>query len=129
MADKETDIPEEGRATVVVHGDHRTNLAVARRIHGGILAGTAYNAALSPQLADKFNGANISASSVAYAEDLLERMAPRDPMEEMLVNQALLAYARVMHLSSLANQQTTLDAIRIVNEYADRASIETASEN
>jgi hypothetical protein len=52
----------------------------------------------------------------------MARMVPRDPVEEMLVAQMLLAHARVMHLTALANRQTGLEQIRIVNEYADRAS-------
>ena len=49
-------------------------------------------------------------------------MAPRDPAEEMLIVQMLMAHARVMHLTSVANGQERLEPLRIVNEYADRAS-------
>lgn len=69
-----------------------------------------------------FGGVSLDKSAVTYADDLIQRMAPRDPLEEMLVVQALMAHARVLHLTDLANRQTDLDSIRIMNEYAYKAS-------
>ena len=40
----------------------------------------------------------------------------------MLVVQALMAHARVLHLTNPANRQESFQGLRIVNEYADRAS-------
>lgn len=57
-----------------------------------------------------------------YAMDAIQRMDPRDPLEEMLLAQMLLTHMRVMRLNSLANQQTEPGKIRTVNEYADRAT-------
>jgi hypothetical protein len=34
----------------------------------------------------------------------------------------MCAHARVMHLTDLANKQTTLNNVKTINEYADRAS-------
>jgi hypothetical protein len=109
-------------AVVSLSGDPSTSVAAARRVHGGIMAGTVYGTALRKRLASLFEGLDLGQSSVAYAEDLLERMAPRDPAEEMLITQMLMAQVRTLHLTSLANQQTELDSLRVVNEYADRAS-------
>jgi len=49
-------------------------------------------------------------------------MKPRDPAEELLISQLVLTHTRVLHRTALASKQTFLEAIRIVNEYADRAS-------
>lgn len=57
-----------------------------------------------------------------FAEDFFERMNPRDPAEELLVSQMLMAHARVVRLTTLASTASDYDGIRIVNEYADKAS-------
>jgi len=69
-----------------------------------------------------FTGLDLDQSAMVFANDMIERMAPRDPVEEALVVEMLMAHVRVLHLTYLANQQTDLDALRITNEYADRAS-------
>jgi hypothetical protein len=58
----------------------------------------------------------------AYAQAVIADMAPRDAAEEMLIAQLLFAHARVMRLTALANQQIGLESLRVVHEYADRAS-------
>lgn len=94
----------------------------ARLLHGNILPAAVYSNACRQRLAGIFGDVDLGASAITYADDLIERMAPRDPAEEMLVVQMLMAHARVMHLTSLANVQERLVPLRIVNEYADRAS-------
>jgi hypothetical protein len=90
-----------------------------KRIHGRALPGGVYRAALVPILGDKLaEGPDPS----AYAQAVLADMAPRDAVEEMLIAQMLFAHARVMRLTALANQQTALEPIRTIHEYADRAS-------
>ncbi|MCW5769156.1 MAG: hypothetical protein KIT19_10765 [Phycisphaeraceae bacterium] len=85
--------------------------------------GTAtYLNAIGARLSSMVTGVNPKASVVLYVDDVLARMQPRDPMEEMLTLQAILANARVMHLTELACRQTDLDALRVVNEAADRAT-------
>jgi hypothetical protein len=64
----------------------------------------------------------LAQSSMLYVDDLIERMAPRDPAEEMLVVQLVLTHARVLYLTDVANRQERLESIRTVHEYADRAS-------
>lgn len=60
-------------------------------------------------------------ATVGYLNDLVDEMEPRDALERMLVQQLALCHHRAVGLSAMAAQQTTLDAIRIVNEAADRA--------
>jgi hypothetical protein len=90
--------------------------AVARLIHARVIPGIVYQTALKPMTGDDRPDAGV------YARDVIERMAPRDAAEEMLVAQLLFAHARVMRLTEIANQQTGIDSIRVVHEYADRAS-------
>ena len=57
-----------------------------------------------------------------YARDVISRMAPRDAAEEMLVAQLLFAHARVLRLTEMTQHATTVEMIRVIHEYADRAS-------
>lgn len=57
-----------------------------------------------------------------YLADTLKTMQPRDPLEQMLIMQAIWAHARVARLSAVANQQQGMQQIRIVNDAADRAA-------
>ncbi|MDX9912004.1 MAG: hypothetical protein RBS39_09245 [Phycisphaerales bacterium] len=90
-----------------------------RTVHGHAIPGAVYDAALAPVLAQAREQVPDPSEQ---AQRVISDMAPRDPAEEMLIAQMLFAHARVMRLTALANQQTGLDAIRVVNEYADRAS-------
>ncbi|NOG54735.1 MAG: hypothetical protein HND57_10480 [Planctomycetes bacterium] len=111
-----------GSLRVKVSGDPESNPAAARQVHTSALSGAVYAEAIGPRFAALFHGLNLGQSAMTFVEDMLRRMAPRDPLEEMLAVQALLAHARVLHLSTLANQQQTPDGIRVIHEYADRAS-------
>lgn len=68
-------------------------------------------------------GGSVAAvdATLSYLNDLVDEMEPRDTLERMLVQQLALCHHRAVGLSAIAAQQTTLDAIRIVNEAADRA--------
>ncbi len=48
---------------------------------------------------------SIAQSAMLYVDDLIERMSPGDPAEEMLVIQLVLTHARVLHLTDLATRQ------------------------
>ena len=65
---------------------------------------------------------HLPQSAAAYAADLFNRLAPRDPFEEMLIIQAIVTHARALHLNHLATRQDRPTTLRTVNEYADRAS-------
>jgi hypothetical protein len=97
-----------------------TNIAScegARKLHSSSLPGVVYGMALIPILG-KEGGKDAS----AYARDVISRMEPRDPAEEMLVAQMLFAHARVLRLTELTQDAATPDALRVIHEYADRAS-------
>ncbi len=81
-----------------------------------------FGTAVQQRLGQLCSGVNLSDGGCSFIEDVLARMAPRDPLEELLVIQAALAYARVLHLTEYANRQESLESLRTVNEYADRAS-------
>ncbi len=103
-------------------GHPSTDKAAARKLYGTGLGGMVFGDGVQHRLGRICKGLNLNEGSINFIEDMLERMAPRDPLEELLVIQAALAYARVLHLTELANQQQSLESIRTINEYADRAS-------
>jgi hypothetical protein len=96
--------------------------AEAHSVHGVLHPGSVYSAAVKRSLARVLGDADPTGSAIAFAARVVERMEPRDPLEEMLVLQALMAHARVLHLTGFANQQDSLPALKAVHEYADRAS-------
>lgn len=91
--------------------------ASLRQLHGVGIPSVIYEIAMRPSLGEQGEDATS-----AYARDVIARMAPRDAAEEMLVAQLLFAHARVMRLTELANRQTGVEALRVLHEYADRAS-------
>lgn len=95
--------------------------AFARAVHGKSMAGIVYANALLHRIAKMFPQP-LTKSAMVYMEDLIQRMDPRDPIEEMLVVQLVLTHARVLHLTDWANRQESLEKLRGVNECADRAS-------
>lgn len=89
----------------------------ARNLHGRALPGAIYAEMIRPLAGD-----DKDADAALFARDAIRDMKPRDPAEEMLIAQMLLAHARATRLSQLSLRQTNSDALRIMNEYADRAS-------
>jgi hypothetical protein len=65
---------------------------------------------------------DIKRATFCAIVETVERMKPRDPMEEMLILQSIWTHARVAKLSLLANQQTGIQALRVVTEACDRAT-------
>lgn len=61
----------------------------------------AYHEALSARIGTMTGGFDLGPSAMLHARDVIERMTPCDPVEEMLVVQLLLTHARVLHLSAL----------------------------
>jgi len=105
-----------------IYANPETDPEAAYRVHTAGLASGAYANALVPRFGKMFGDVNLTKSAITHVDELIRRMAPRDPMEEMLIIEALMTHARVLHLTRLANMQTDLKQIRVVNEYADRAS-------
>ncbi|MBX3322008.1 MAG: hypothetical protein KF757_03345 [Phycisphaeraceae bacterium] len=67
-------------------------------------------------------GPCLHTTTLRFVEDFFERMQPRDPAEELLVSQMLMAHARTVRLTMMATSASDLDHIRILNEHAERAS-------
>lgn len=110
-------------ALVPAAGNTASNSARTRQLmHGRIAPAAVYANALTPRLLYVLDELERPGEAMDYAKTLIEKMNPRDPAEEMLVAQMLMAHVRVLHLTDIANKQETLNAIRTVNECADRAS-------
>ena len=105
-----------------VDGNPETDPESARLMHTRAATALVYRNAIDKTLGPLFEGMNAAQSAFTYAADVMDRMEPRDPMEEMLVSQAMCAHARVLRLTDLANRQTTLAGTKTVHEYADKAS-------
>jgi len=103
-------------------GNPGTDKRAARKLHGPGFAGMVYGNAVQRRMSVLAGGFNVADSGCNYVEDVLERMGPQDPLEEMLIQQAVLAHARVLHLTEYANRQERLEAVKVAHEYADRAS-------
>ncbi len=107
--------------TVSVTADPNTDPKAAREIHRNTIAGVVYANAIYQRIGTMLPD-SIAQSAMVYVADLIERMSPRDPAEEMLVVQLVLTHARVLHLTDLANRQQGMEQIRTMHEHADRAS-------
>jgi hypothetical protein len=116
-----TDPAQPTPITVRVNGNPDTDPKAAQAIHGRTIPGVVYANTLRQRIAGMFPEP-MAPGAMLYVDDLIERMAPRDPVEEMLVVQLVLTHARVLHLIDMANGQERLESIRTVHEYADRAS-------
>jgi hypothetical protein len=73
------------------------------------------------QLSQVF-GTELQEGAFKHVSDTLLRMNTRDPLEEMLVVQALWTHTRLARLSSIANQQTNPNHLKVVNDACDRAA-------
>ncbi len=86
--------------------------------HGFFLGGMVYGQQVEGLLGEQF-GAD---TAVPHVEDLLKRLKPRDPLEEMLVIQALWTHARLAKLSELAIMQTEIKQVQVVHDACDKAA-------
>ncbi|HEX8915136.1 MAG TPA: hypothetical protein VF796_22485, partial [Humisphaera sp.] len=93
--------------------------ARARAEHGYMLMAGAYRTQIQAVVGDD---PKVLESARLYAFDLIGRLAPRDPLEEMLVAQLLQTHARVTYLNVYAAQQSSLKWSAQFHEAADRAS-------
>jgi hypothetical protein len=90
--------------------------------HHSTLATICYLRVLSPMLASYLEELGLHISAKDFVREFLDGIKPRDPMEELLAVQALLAHIRVLRLTVLSSDQSTLPALQSAHEYADRAS-------
>lgn len=84
---------------------------------GRVLTGGVYSRCLEDIL-----GPDHVVATGNQAKDAIIRMAARDPAEEMLIQQLVLAHGRVQRLTAILGSETKIDAIRVVAEHAERAS-------
>lgn len=70
------------------------------------------------QTISKLLSGREDADARLYTRDAHERMAPRDPVEEMLVTQMILTHIRVLHLTGLLELQTTRKEIKTMKHKA-----------
>lgn len=89
----------------------------ARAMHTQHIPAIIYGVGMHPLI-----GEEAEPAARSYAQDVVTRMAPRDPAEEMLIAQLLYTHTRVIRLTALANQQTAIAPMGTLHEYADRAS-------
>ena len=111
-------------ARMVAQSDSRQGEAFRKLLHGQVSG-----AVLGNYLDRPINGgfgnavADLLKSTAAdYVRDVLKRMDPRDPLEELLIVQCLWTHARVAHLTNLASRQTTAEGSKRLNDSACKAS-------
>jgi hypothetical protein len=61
-------------------------------------------------------------TAVLFVRVLLDRLKPRDPIEEMLVLQMIYTHLRLGRLSKVASDQERTENVRVINEACDRAA-------
>jgi hypothetical protein len=88
-------------------------------LHGRAVPGGVYRTLLARVVGDDLS---LLPDPSAYAQAVIQSMAPRDAVEEMLIAQLLVAHARAMRLTVLAGEQTGFGPAHSLHEYADRAS-------
>ena len=111
----------KGVTTTDIQGES-TDPDVAKYIHINVMTSAVHTNGLAHRIEPMINGVDIGQTSDGFVEHVFNGMNPRDPVEEMLVSQIVLAHTRAMHLADMAMSQTKLDQIRIINEYADKAA-------
>lgn len=84
----DADRPRDDAHTLTLPGDPVTDKAAARKLHGPGLGGMVYGNAVQQRMGGLGGGFNVADSGRNYIADMLERMAPRYPLEEMLIVQA-----------------------------------------
>ncbi len=107
--------------------DPRKHKPSREKLHGGVLAGGIYAGMVRKMIEQTWGKSDgltneTIATAVQHGVDVDNSMKPRDALEKMLIEQALWTHARIAHLNDLAVGQQDRDALRIVNEAADRAT-------
>lgn len=98
--------------------DRDAEHAFARHLHGSVAAGFIYR----DQAAQFLKAGLIHETAIDYAQDFLARLAPADPIEELLAAEAMWTHARLGHLTSMAGAETNIERLRVLHELCDRAS-------
>jgi hypothetical protein len=106
--------------SIRVIGNPETDAIAARQVVVNVVTGTIIGDTVFGETVGE--GADLRVTTQRFVDDCVERMAPGDPVEELLISQLLLTHGRVVRLSHLAQQKLSYDEIRNLNELADRAS-------
>lgn len=105
---------------VTIYGNPETDADAASKVLVNLVTSTIIGDTIFGDAQGE--GTDLRAATRRFVDGTVEKMAPRDPVEEMLVSQLMLIHGRVVRLSHLAQQQLDYDQIRNINELADRAS-------
>lgn len=108
--------------TTAVHGSSLLDPNVAKQVHINIMTSAVHTNGLANRMERMIEGIDLGQTSDGFVEYVFDKMNPRDPAEEMLVSQLVIAHTRAMHLADLAMSKSDIDQIRIINEYADKAA-------
>jgi len=109
-------------SSFAVHGPSLRDPKIGKQVHINIMTSAVHTNGLSHRINRMIEGVDLGQTSDGFVEHVFNGMNPKDPAEEMLVSQLVLAHTRAMHLADMAMSQTSLDQIRIINEYADKAA-------
>jgi hypothetical protein len=88
--------------------------AYARSMHGPHLSGIVYR----DQMRLIVDGASYEETAIDYAADFVERVAPQNPLEEILANELLWSHTRAAALSIRACRETSPQRVRTINHAA-----------
>ncbi len=125
--EKQREHPAAMRMPLSSDDDPRVSEPERTKRHTGDLTGTIYDELIRPCMNNRFGKEStayqeITSTTVLHARDTLQRVNTTDPMEEMLVGQALMTHARIIRLNHLLADETRIDQIKVLSEAADRAS-------
>lgn len=65
---------------------------------------------------------DLAQTALGHQLNTLRRIKPQDPMEEMLIGQAMTAHGRVMYLTRIMLDSDEIEVIQRMSEAADRAA-------
>jgi len=123
-----TTSPTSPIAELLKQGNDPLQVSASRtQLHAADLTGLLYEALIngpvySTLASDPGIASMISWTSVLYSRDVLERMAASNPMEQMLLSQALWIHGRIARLNFMLANTSCLDEIRMLCEALDRAT-------
>jgi hypothetical protein len=105
--------------TLRLEGNPLTDAAARAPMHEDAIAGGIYRAFLAG-LGEKTG--LLEGTALAYAQDLLQSVRPRDEMERMLVTHALWCHGRIAKLNVMLTKTARIDEVRVLSELIGRAS-------
>jgi len=124
MTNRDDHPQEDEKLPISLSDDPKLSAEARAELHGSCLAGMVYANQLNSSMRQSAGSVwpDVQATAVPHAKSVIDEMKCRDPLEEMLVQQALWTHARVAQLTMLAQSQTDIHSIRILNESCNRAS-------